>query len=74
MKCFNNLTLIHNKKTGQISMSSANEGKLVWQPVFSHVYNIWALSVSRDFIVILSPVEKDFVSKQLSEVPVDHKK
>lgn len=74
MKCFNNLTLIHNKKSGQISMNSAHEGKLVWQEVFTNVHNIWAMSVSRDFIAILSPVEKDLVSKQLSEVPVDHKK
>ena len=52
-------------------MSSAHEGKLVWQPIFSQVPNIWSISVSKDYIMILSPVEKDSISKQFSEAPVD---
>lgn len=55
-------------------MNTAHEGKLVWQPIFEHVYNIWALSVSRDYVAILCPVEKDHVSQHLSEVPLHHKK
>lgn len=68
------MTVIHNKKTGQISMSSSCEGKLVWQSVFSNVHNIWAISASRDYLTVLCPVEKGYVSKNLSEAPVHEKK
>lgn len=55
-------------------MSSAFEGKLVWQPVFSNVYNIWAITESRDYLMVLCPVEKEYVSQNLSEAPVHEKK
>jgi hypothetical protein len=72
--CYNNITLIHNKKIGVISMSSAFEGKVNWQPIFTNVFNIWDINASRDYITVLCPVEKDRISQNMSEAPVHHKK
>ena len=55
-------------------MSSAFEGKLVWQPVFTNVYNIWEMNASRDYITVLCPVTKDKISQNMSEAPVHQKK
>ena len=51
-------------------MNSAFEGKVVWQPVFTNVYNIWGINASRDYIMVLCPVEKDRISQNMSEAPV----
>jgi uncharacterized protein (UPF0248 family) len=74
LMCYKDITLIHNKKKGVISMSSAFEGKLVWQPVFTNVYSIWDINASKDYITVLCPVTKDKISQNMSEVPVHQKK
>lgn len=74
LKCYNNQTFIHNKKTGQIWMNSAFEGKLSWQPIFDNVHSIWLLSVSRDYVMVLCSFQKGHISQNMSEQPVNQKK
>ena len=66
--------MIHNKKTGEIAINSSFEGKVNWKTIFKNVPNIWSISVFKDLIVLLCPVEKGHISQQFSEAPVHHKK
>ena len=54
--CSNNITLIHDKKTGKIAINSVKDGKADWSTIFENVYKIWSISCSKDILVVVCPV------------------
>lgn len=74
LKCENNLTLIHNSKTGEVCCNAVTDGKADWKTIFTQVHSVWAISACRERVLAICPIEKDHISQNMSEVPLHNKK